>query len=138
MKIQRYNPKETNFSEKVFFIQSHGNNAGRPLKKPIPNSWKVETDKKNAFEICFVVFHSKILNLYIRGSVIPFISLREYRKIILPYMNNELKCDDTFKKLHIIKQIDNDLDNLEKRKTLYKNLKSALSIEILKKINAQL
>lgn len=136
MKIRRYNPNTALKSQNVFYIQSHGFNAGRPLKNPIPNSWEVQTETANAFEICFVIFNSKILELYIRGSVIPFIALHEYKKIILPYLTNPIKNEMIFKKLDAVQKITLALEELEQKKILYKQLKTAISSEILKTLKA--
>ena len=93
MTIHRYNlekPKKAT----VFYIQSHGLHAGRPLKEPIPNSWEMDTETKNAFEICFMVYNSKFLKNYLRGSVIPFLSLHEYKKIIQPLFTNPIQHEE--------------------------------------------
>jgi hypothetical protein len=138
MIIKRFNPDCKKSGETVFYIQSHGLNAGRPLKKPIPNSWEIEINNNKAFEICFVVFNSKILNNYLRGSVIPFLSLHEYKKIISPYLLKPILEDAVNQKINAISKIDAALEELEQRKDLYKQLKNALSFEILKNINATL
>lgn len=138
MKIKRFDPSKKKEGENVFYIQSHGFNAGKPLKKPIPNSWEIETNFKNAFEVCFVVFNSKILNSYIRGSVIPFLSLHEYKKIITPFLNNPMTENKTIlKKLDAIQKLDLVLLQNEKQKKIYTEMKVLLSSEILKTLNAQ-
>ncbi len=138
MKIKRFNPSKKKEGENVFYIQSHGFNAGKPLKKPIPNSWEIETNFKNAFEVCFVVFNSKILSSYIRGSVIPFLSLHEYRKIITPFLNNPLtENENVLKKLDAIQKINFVIEQNEKQKKIYNEMKILLSSEILKTLSAQ-
>ena len=138
MKIKRFDPSKKKEGENVFYIQSHGFNAGKPLKKPIPNSWEIETNFKNAFEVCFVVFNSKILSSYIRGSVIPFLSLHEYRKIITPFLNNPLtENENVLKKLDAIQKINFVIEQNEKQKEIYNEMKILLSSEILKILNAQ-
>ncbi len=136
MIIKRFNPDCSKSGENVFYIQSHGLNAGRPLKKPIPNSWEIEIENCKAFEICFVVFNSKILQNYLRGSVIPFLSLHEYKKIISPYLMAPISDTDLIKKLETLSKIDAALEELEKKKNLYKDLKNAFSLEIIKTIKA--
>ena len=136
MIIKRFNPDCSKSGENVFYIQSHGLNAGRPLKKPIPNSWEIEIENRKAFEICFVVFNSKILHNYLRGSVIPFLSLHEYKKIISPYLMAPISDTDLIKKLETLSKIDAALEELEKKKNLYKDLKNAFSLEIIKTIKA--
>lgn len=93
MILHRFNPNKVR-KETVFYIQSHGLHAGRPLKEPIPNSWEMDTETQYAFEICFMVYNSKILDNYIRGSVIPFLALHEYRKIIKPLFSNPMQFEE--------------------------------------------
>ena len=93
MTIHRYNLEKPK-KETVFYIQSHGLHAGRPLKKPIPNSWEMDTENKNAFEICFMVYNSKFLKNYLRGYVIPFLSLHVYKKIIQPLFTNPIQHEE--------------------------------------------
>jgi len=132
MTIKRYNPEKKE-CKTVFYIQSHGLNAGKPLKKPIPNSWEIDINCKNAFEICYVVFNSKILEIFIRGSVIPFISLSDYKKIITPYLEHPSTNDnDIINKLLAIQKIDLELENIEKKKILYKQLKTCFAHEVIK------
>jgi hypothetical protein len=138
MKITRYNPDRPTEGESVFYIQSHGLHAGRPLKKPIPNSWELQTDIKNAFEICFMLYNSNSLKIYLRGSVIPFLSLREYKKILLPLLENP-KIEDlsTQKKLKALQDIEALLLQQEQKNTYYKQLKSLIASEVLKSFNKQ-
>lgn len=106
MTIHRYNPEKPKKAT-VFYIQSHGLHAGRPLKEPIPNSWEMDTETKNAFEICFMVYNSKFLKNYLRGSVIPFLSLHEYKKIIQPLFTNPVQHEETtLKKLKTLQLLD--------------------------------
>lgn len=138
MKITRYNPDRPTEGESVFYIQSHGLHAGRPLKKPIPNSWELQTDVKNAFEICFMLYNSNSLKIYLRGSVIPFLSLREYKKILLPLLENPKRKDlSTQKKLKALQDIEALLLQQEQKNTYYKQLKSLIASEVLKSFNKQ-
>jgi predicted restriction endonuclease len=132
MKIHRYNPNKQR-KETVFYIQSHGLHAGRPLKEPIPNSWELDTEIKNAFEICFMVYNSKILSNYLRGSVIPFLSLHEYKKIMNPIFNNPVQHQEpTLKKLNSLLLLDKAIQEQEAKHRLYKQLKTAIAHELIK------
>ena len=138
MKITRYNPNRAKVGESVFYIQSHGLHAGRPLKEPIPNSWEIQTDVKNAFEICFMLYNSRFLKTFLRGSVIPFLSLHEYKKIIHPLLENPIKDEQsTQKKLNALQLIDTFLMQQEQKKQYYKQLKIALAHELLQSFTKQ-
>jgi len=132
MIIHRYNPEKPK-KETVFYIQSHGLHAGRPLKKPIPNSWEMDTKTENAFEICFMVYNSKFLKNYLRGSVIPFLSLREYKKIINPIFSNPVQFEEmTLKKLKTLQLLDVAIQKQEDTRKYYNELKTAIAHELLK------
>ena len=132
MIIHRYNPDKPKKAT-VFYIQSHGLHAGRPLTEPIPNSWEIDTDTKNAFEICFMVYNSKILNNYLRGSVIPFLSLHEYKKIINPIFANPVQFEEiTLKKLKTLQLLDVAIQKQEDTRKYYTELKTAIAHELLK------
>ena len=132
MTIHRYNPEKPKKAT-VFYIQSHGLHAGRPLKEPIPNSWEMDTETKNAFEICFMVYNSKFLKNYLRGSVIPFLSLHEYKKIINPIFANPVQFEEmTLKKLKTLQLLDVAIQKQEDTRKFYNELKTAIAHELLK------
>ncbi len=136
--IKDYNgtTKERKENETVFFIQSHGFNAGRPLKNPIPNCWEVRTERSADFEILYIVFESKILDTWFRGSVIPFIALRDYRNIIAPILKNAIHENRIINDHYLqIRKIEEQVQNQEKIKNLMKELKKTLSREVFKKIS---
>lgn len=137
MILHRYNPEKQK-KETVFYIQSHGFHAGKPLKKPIPNSWEIDTETKNAFEICFMVYNSKILKNYLRGSVIPFLSLNEYKKIIKPIFSNPIQFEETtLKKLKTLELLDQAIKVQEDKHKYYIQLKTAIAHELLRTFKTQ-
>ena len=138
MQIKTFNGIATvpNKDEVIFYIQSHGFNAGRPLKKPLPNCWEYRSQRSADFEILCIVFESKILNPFFRGSVIPFIALAEYKNIIFPILKNAIHDNKIINEHYLqIRKIDEHLQNQDRIKTLMKELKVSLSNEIFKKIN---
>lgn len=113
----------------TFYIQSKGNNAGRPLKNPIPNCFAVHTDVENAFEIVYALFTANAFKSFVIGSVIPFITISSMKEIVLPAF------DKTYnkKQLNGINTIDKQIENLEKQLKLMKDLKKAIAHELLTK-----
>ena len=137
MTIHRYNPEKPKKAT-VFYIQSHGLHAGRPLKEPIPNSWEMDTEIKNAFEICFMVYNSKFLKNYLRGSVIPFLSLHEYKKIIQPLFKNPIQHEETtLKKIKTLQLLDVAIQKQEDTRKYYNELKTAIAHELLKSFHTK-
>lgn len=123
--------------ETVFYIQSHGYNAGRPLKTPIPNCWEVRTQRTSDYEILYIVFESKILDSFFRGSVIPFISLRDYRNIIAPILQNAIHENRIINEHYLqIRKIEEQMQKQDKIKILMQELKKTISREVFKKIKA--
>ncbi len=138
MKIKTYNgaTAEPQEQETVFYIQSHGFNAGRPLKNPLPNCWEVRTERSADFEILYIVFESKILTPFFRGSVIPFIALGEYKNIISPILKNAIHENRIINEHYLqIRKIEEQMQNQDKIKKLMQELKKSLSMELYKKIS---
>ena len=69
-----------------FFILSKGYNAGKPLKKPCPNCFIViaenEEHKYQLFWICYCLWKSGAYLPMLRGSVIPFLSIRDASTVV--------------------------------------------------------
>ena len=136
MKIKTYNgertkPKENEF---VFYIQNKGFYAGRTMREPKPNSWEVITTRRIDFEILSIVFESRILENFIIGSVIPFIRLEDYKKIIFPILKNAIHEDNTIneKYLQLQKIEELKIARLEMVHILDK-MKKAISNDVVKK-----
>ncbi len=139
MTIKTYNgtTAEPAENETVFFVQSKGLNAGRPLKKAIPNCWEVRTERSADFEILYIVFESKVLETFFRGSVIPFITLEDYKNIITPILKNAIHENRIINEHYMqIRKIDIQLQQQTKIKKLMQELKKTLSIEVYRKITA--
>lgn len=131
--IKTYSPKNRVKENHIFYIQSKGLHAGKPLKKPIPNSWEINTEITNAFEICFMVYNSNILKNYLRGSVIPFLSLKEYKTIIKPIFANPILFEETVtQKLNSLILLDEAIRVQEEKNSYYKQLKQTIANELLK------
>lgn len=135
--IKDYNgtSAEPKAGETLFYIQSHGKNAGKPLTKAIPNCWEVRTGRSVDFEILYIVFLSRILENFFRGSVIPFISLGDYKNIITPILKKGVHEDETINKKYIgIRNIESLIS--EKKIIIGKleELKTTVCKEAIKKI----
>jgi hypothetical protein len=140
MKIKVYNgnTKAPEENETVFYIQSKGNYSGRPLKAPIPNCWEVRTFRSVDFEILYIIYESKILSVFLRGSVIPFLSLEEYKKIIEPILKKAIH-ENRIINLHYlqIRKIEENIKHQDKIKSLLFELKKSLSNEVYKKLEIE-
>lgn len=137
MQIKKYTgataePKE---GETLFFVQSHGFNAGRPLKNPLCNCWEVRTNRSADFEILYIIFESKILMPFIGGSVIPFLRLSDYRNIIFPILENAIHENRIINEHYLqIRKIERQMQQQDKIKNLMQELKKTISREVYQKI----
>lgn len=138
MTIKVYNgttaePTET---ETIFYVQSKGNHAGRPLAKPIPNCWEVRTMRSIDFEILSIVFESRILEPFLRGSVIPFLSLADYKKITFPILEKAIHENRIINTHYLqIRKIEENIKHQDKIKYLLFEMKKTLSNEVYKKLS---
>lgn len=134
-KVSTYHPSKPVIPNQ-FYIQSKGANAGRPLREPKTNCWTVHTNIPLAYELCTVLWVSKIYDVHIIGSVIPFIRMHDYLKTTLPYLSS---CAAFEKPINLgLQQINNyDLliDNTLSKLKLIKAIKIATAHEVLRKIN---
>jgi hypothetical protein len=134
-KISTYQPDKHSNTKYKFYIQSKGNNAGRPLREPKANCWIVETDISLAYEICTVLWTSKIYEAEITGSVIPFIRMHDYLKITMPYLVSSIEFEKPIEEgLKAISSYDLLIDNTLSKLKLIKSLKIVTAHELLKKI----
>lgn len=139
IKVYNGNTEKKEENETIFYIQSKGNRAGRPIKQPIPNCWEVRTFRSVDFEILYIVYESKILSYFLRGSVIPFLSLEEYKKIIYPILKKAIHENNIINEHYLqIRKIEENILNQDKIKVLLTNLKVSLSHKVYKKLEIQI
>jgi hypothetical protein len=101
-----------------FYIQAKGLHAGRPLKHPKVNSFAVNTNITNAYEVVFSLWKGKAFKNYIIGSVVPFIRVSSVKEIVSRALSNIDKFDK--KNLETIAHIDEHIKNLETQIKLLK------------------
>ncbi len=69
-----------------FYILNKGNNSGEPLVSPCPNCFVIqfqcEEEKEQVFWLLYSLWQSRAFYPYLRGSVIPFVVLRDMKKCI--------------------------------------------------------
>ena len=84
--LKSYNPN-VEISKPHFFILNKGNNSGKPLISPCTNCFSIQfncnQDKEQVFWLLFCLWQSNAFYPFLRGSVIPFISIRDLRNCIL-------------------------------------------------------
>ena len=92
-----------NYSDHVLFILSKGLNAGKPLAQPCPNCFAVEfSSAEDAFRfrsLCLILMQSHVFSQYLKGSVIPFLTIRDFRSIVSRYFELVNNMPDGFSHL---------------------------------------
>lgn len=82
-RIKTHRPTRT-YPEPHFFILNKGLNSGKPLDTPCPNCFVCitnnETDRNFMYWLCFGLWKSKSFHYFLKGSVIPFITIGELKK----------------------------------------------------------
>ena len=125
MKITTYNGTKAEF-----YIQAKGEHAGRPLKKPTPNCFAVHEPSEQAFEAVYAMWVAKVFYPYIKGSVIPFITITDVRRILEQHLEECINKKSWA--LAKIKEVDQAIENMEKRLILAKELRHSYARSIFK------
>ena len=96
------NSPSANLNKPHFYVLSKGLNSGKPLDTPCPNCFIVTTRneslKEQLYWLCHSLWQSKTLHKHLRGSVIPFISIVEFRKVLSLNFEEVVKDEPRFKK----------------------------------------
>ena len=74
-----------------FFILNKGNNSGKPLSAPCPNCFVIqfqnEIDKEQVYWLMYSLWQSNAFYPFLRGSVIPFVVLRDVKSCLSAALN---------------------------------------------------
>jgi hypothetical protein len=116
--------------EAHFYIQCKGLHSGRPLKKPIPNSFAVKSDIPYFFELVYAAYKSRLFEPHITGSVVPFIRIGSCCEVLTNVFLKTRNCPT--EKLLAVKNLDEVVINAQKRVDLLMQLQQALAIELLR------
>ncbi len=85
-----------------FFILNKGNNTGKPLVTPCPNCFvvqcKSEAAKERIYWLSYSLWQSKAFYPFLRGSVIPFVVLRDVNNCLLDGLDKVEKNPAQFEK----------------------------------------
>lgn len=130
---------EVVYSSSVLFILSKGLNAGKPLLKPCPNCFAVEFESIQEIErfrsLCFVLFQSQIFRQYLKGSVVPFLSIGDFKSILINYSELIENLSTDFEKLvDLLVKIEHQELASKKMIKLLSDYRRALISDFLKKM----
>lgn len=84
--LKSYNRK-SEIKNPHFFILNKGNNSGKPLVSPCPNCFVIQfqciEEKEQVYWLLFSLWQSRAFYPFLRGSVIPFVVLRDVKSCIV-------------------------------------------------------
>ncbi len=127
--LKSYNQK-SEIEKPHFFILNKGNNSGKPFLSPCPNCFTIQfnnnEDKEQVYWLLFCLWQSNTFYQFLRGSVIPFIVLRDIKSCIQDGLDKLQKCPEQFQKMvssfqninKIENQLKQNLKAIEKAKKL--------------------
>jgi len=104
------------YSMPHFFILNKGNNSGKPLSIPCPNCFVIlfqcEEEKEQIYWLLYSLWQSKAFYPLLRGSVIPFLVLRDVKSCLLDGLNKVDENPIQFKKAVVALR---SLEDMEKK-----------------------
>ena len=88
--LKSYSQKEE-IRKPHFFILNKGNNSGKPLSAPCPNCFVIqfqnEIEKEQVYWLMYSLWQSNAFYSFLRGSVIPFVVLRDVKSCLSAALN---------------------------------------------------
>jgi len=88
--LKSYNQK-SEIKKPHFFILNKGNNSGKPLSAPCPNCFVIqfqnEIEKEQVYWLMYSLWQSNAFYPFLRGSVIPFVVLRDVKSCLSAALN---------------------------------------------------
>ena len=90
------------YSMSHFFILNKGNDSGKPLLAPCPNCFVIQfqcdEEKEKIYWLLYSLWQSKAFYSFLRGSVIPFVVLRDVKKCLSDGLNKANENPAQFEK----------------------------------------
>ena len=108
------------YSNPHFFILNKGPNSGKPLTNPCPNCFVVTTSTKEAkntlFHLSMILQIGGFYGYYLKGSVIPFISIDDCRETLKSGLKSSegicTKMQKHIKVVEVISKKEQELQNV--------------------------
>lgn len=118
------------YSKPHFFILNKGLNSGKPMHKPCPNCFVITAATEEQIQTLFYMSLSlkigRFFEHYLKGSVIPFITINDCSKVLKnACIDNENNTDALQKHIQILNQIQEREEILKQNLEAVKKLKVA-------------
>ena len=120
-----------NYAKPHFFVLNKGLNSGKPHHEAYTNSFvlifQTEEQKEDVYWIAMSLWKSKFWHQYLRGSVIPFLSLYEFKKEFNPRATRLMREHELHKKnIQALKLLQEQENHHHKNIHLINELKNAI------------
>ena len=108
------------YAQPHFFILNKGLNSGKPLKNPCQNCFVITTpsedDKNTLFHLSMMLLINGNYHYYLKGSVIPFISVDDCRDTLKNGVKSSHNVSDQMQKhikaVEVINKKEKELQNV--------------------------
>jgi hypothetical protein len=109
--IIKTHKKDTIYTKPHLFLLNKGMNSGKPQKEPFTNSFVIifenETDYDAINLTAYALWQTKFWHQFLKGSVIPFLSLNDIKKEFSTKVNQEIKDhEDHVKSVQALKLLE--------------------------------
>lgn len=130
-RIVTYNGKPTDFT---VYALNRGMNTGKPSSRPFRNCFAIickdRTTQERIYALLMVLLKARAFEMYLTGSVIPFIHLRDFKDVLLQQRG---MIDDTgARMMDVVLAMVSRIDVLEKSVVTSKDLLTAYARSIMK------
>ena len=92
--IIKTHKKDTIYTKPHLFLLNKGMNSGKPQKEPFTNSFVIIFENEVDFDAinltAYALWQTKFWHQFLKGSVIPFLSLHDIRKEFSTKVNQEI------------------------------------------------
>ena len=138
-KLKTYNPS-VHYEQPHFFIQCKGTNSGKPLLKPCPNCFVCATstdkDKEFMYWLCFGLWRSRSFHFYLKGSVIPFITINEMRTFLYSSSCQAFAKEEAFKKsIRTLKTLEDSERSVKSQLQLIETARQLIFRKLFKEVH---
>ena len=128
--IKTHQPR-AHYAKPHFFVLSKGLNSGKPSNESFTNSFvlvfQTEAQKEDIFWIAMSLWKSKFWLPFLRGSVIPFLSLYEFKKEFNPKATRMMREHELHhKNIQALKLLQEQENHFNKNIHLINELKNAI------------
>lgn len=119
-----------------FYVLNKGKNSGKPLHSPCPNCFVVHCRSEEEYEtyywLCYALWQGHTFRPHLIGSVIEFIRLPEFKKVLETAMKKIQTQQDQFEiTLISLQQLNETHQNITAQLELIKQMKKIMVFKLL-------